>query len=256
MEQFKMIMRLAKNDFKSRYSATVFGIIWAFIQPLMTVLVFWFVFQLGFKSAPVKDMPYMLWLIVAYIPWIYFSDILNFGVNALNDYSYLVKKVKFKVELLPLVRIISSAFVHIFFLGFIFLMFFCYREKLSFYCVQAIYYTVGLSILGWGLVMLLSALSTFFKDIAQFVTIILQIGFWATPIFWNKDVMVSGIVAQVLKINPLFYIVEGYRDSFLYRAPFWSHPVQTVYFWVLTIVIGFIGWRTFKKLRPHFADEL
>ena len=84
----------------------------------------------------------------------------------------------------------------------------------------------------------------------------MQIGFWATPIFWNKDVMVSGIVAQVLKINPLFYIVEGYRDSFLYRAPFWSHPVQTVYFWVLTIVIGFIGWRTFKKLRPHFADEL
>ena len=101
MEQFKMIMRLAKNDFKSRYSTTIFGMIWAFVQPLMTVLVFWFVFQLGFKSQPVKDMPYMLWFITAYVPWIYFSDILNFGVNALNDYSFLVKKVKFKVEVLP-----------------------------------------------------------------------------------------------------------------------------------------------------------
>ena len=67
MEQFKMIMRLAKNDFKSRYSTTIFGMIWAFVQPLMTVLVFWFVFQLGFKSQPVKDMPYMLWLSLIHI---------------------------------------------------------------------------------------------------------------------------------------------------------------------------------------------
>ena len=87
MEQFKLIMRLAKNDFKARYSATLLGIIWAFVQPLMTVLVFWFVFQMGFKSAPVKNMPYMLWFIVAYVPWIYFSDVLNFGVNSLNDYN-------------------------------------------------------------------------------------------------------------------------------------------------------------------------
>lgn len=256
MEQFKLIMRLAKNDFKARYSATLLGIIWAFVQPLMTVLVFWFVFQMGFKSAPVKNMPYMLWFIVAYVPWIYFSDVLNFGVNSLNDYNYLVKKVKFKVEILPLVRVISSLFVHVFFIIFIFVMFGCYRKTIGIYCVQALYYTISLTALSWGMVMFLSALSTFFKDISQLVSIVLQIGFWITPIFWNKDVMVSGIVAQVLKVNPLYYIVEGYRDSFLYQHPFWSHPVQTIYFWTLTIGMGILGWKTFKRLRPHFADEL
>lgn len=256
MEQFKLIMRLAKNDFKSRYSATIFGIVWAFVQPLMTILVFWFVFQMGFKTAPVKNMPYMLWFIVAYVPWIYFSDILNFGVNALMDYSYLVKKVKFKVELLPLVRIISSFFVHVFFVVFIFFMFACYKAPITIYCIQALYYTIALTALGWGIIMLFSALSTFFKDIAQIVSIVLQIGFWVTPIFWNKDVMVSETVGQMLKINPLYYIVQGYRDSFIYNEPFWHHPVQTIYFWVLTLIIGFLGWRTFKKLRRHFADEL
>lgn len=256
MKQLVMIIRLAKNDFKSRYAATTFGMIWAFIQPLMTVFVFWFVFQMGFKSAPVKNMPYMLWFITAYVPWIYFCDSMNFGVSVLNDYSYLVKKVKFQVEVLPAVRIVSSLFVHVFFVMFIFVMFFCYQAPLTVYSIQAIYYTVALTFFSWGLVMLCSALSIFFKDIAQVVSILLQIGFWATPIFWNKEQLLSGVIAQIIKINPLYYIVEGYRDSFLYNVPFWSHPVQTVYFWVLAVGMSFIGWKTFKKLRPHFADEL
>ena len=102
----------------------------------------------------------------------------------------------------------------------------------------------------------MSALSTFFKDTSYLVSIVLQIGFWATPIFWNKDQMESETIRQILKLNPIYYIVEGYRESFLYHIPFWSHPVQTLYFWIFTLVICILGWRTFKKLRPHFADEL
>ena len=256
MEQFQMIMRLAKNDFKAKYSASILGIFWAFIQPMVTVLVFWFVFQMGFKSAPIDNIPYILWFIVAYIPWIYFSDILNFGVNALVDYNYLVKKVKFQVHWLPIIRIISSLFVHIFFIFFIIFMFWCYKYPLSVYCLQGIYYSIALTTLGWGIIMLFSALSTFFQDISQIVSIILQIGFWVTPIFWNIDTIENEAVKKILELNPLYYIVVGYRESFIYEVPFWKHPGQTVYFWVFTLIICFLGWRIFKKLRPHFADEL
>lgn len=255
MKQVQLIMRLAKNDFKAKYSASLLGIIWAFVQPMITILVFWYVFQMGFKSAPVDDMPYILWFIVGYVPWIYFSDILNFGVNSLVDYSYLVKKVKFKVEYLPVVRIISSLFVHIFFIFFIFFMFTCYKYSISIYCIQALYYTVAVTIFGWGIIMLFSALSTFFRDISQIVSVVLQIGFWATPIFWNTD-MISESVTTVLKFNPLYYIVIGYRESFIYKIPFWYHPKQTIYFWVCTLIVCTVGWYTFKRLRPHFADEL
>ena len=68
LEEPQLIFKLAKNDFKAKYSNSFLGITWAFIQPLITILVFWFVFQIGFKTAPVDNVPYILWFIPAYIP--------------------------------------------------------------------------------------------------------------------------------------------------------------------------------------------
>ena len=256
MEKVSLILRLSINDFKAKYAASVLGIIWAFVQPIITILVFWFVYQVGFKSSPVDDIPYILWFIVAYIPWIYFSDMLSFGVNSLSDYSYLVKKVKFKVEYLPTIRIISLSFVHMFFVAFIFFIFKCYNMPLSIFNIQVIYYSIALTAYSWGLVLFLSALSVFFRDISQIVMIVLQIGFWATPIFWNINDIENEAVIKIIKLNPIYYIVEGYRDSFIYNIPFWKHVEESYYFWGGTLVIGMLGYFVFKRLRPHFADEL
>ena len=97
-------MALARNDIKARYSNSIFGILWAFATPTATILVFWFVFQMGFRNPPVADVPYILWFVTAYIPWIFFTDALTSGCNCLVEYSYLVKKIRFRVEILPLVR--------------------------------------------------------------------------------------------------------------------------------------------------------
>lgn len=250
-----LIYRLAKNDFKARYSASVLGIIWAFVQPLITVLVFWYVFQMGFRNAPVNDIPYILWFVVAYVPWIYFNDMLTFGVNCLIDYSYLVKKMKFKVSILPVVKVLSSMFVHLFFLLFIFIIFGLYGFPITVFSVQALYYSLALTVFSIGFIWLVSALAVFFRDVSQIVVITLQIIFWATPIFWNVK-EINSEVAAVLKLNPLYYIIEGYRESFIYKVPFWAHPKETLYFWVVTIIIFLLGTFVFKTLRPHFADEL
>ena len=256
MEQVRMIVRLAKNDFKAKYSASALGTLWAFVQPLATVLVFWYVFQAGFKTPPVNDMPYILWFIVGYVPWIYFSDILSCGVNVFSDYSFLVKKVRFQIEYLPLVRVISSLFVHLFFLIFLLFMFWYYQFDLSIECVQILYYSFAITVFGWGLIMLLGSLSCFFSDIAQIVPVILQVGFWATPVFWNPDTTINRSVRQILSMNPMYYIVDGCRRSFLYHDYFWNHPLRTAYFWLVTLSVCCIGVIAFQRLRPHFADEL
>ena len=119
----KLILSLAKNDFKTKYAGSYLGIIWAFIQPIVTVLVYWFVFQKGLKAAGMNtktgvEVPYVLWLISGLVPWFFFQDALSTGTNALLEYSYLVKKVVFKISILPIVKIISSLFVHCFFILF------------------------------------------------------------------------------------------------------------------------------------------
>lgn len=254
-KQHELIFKLAKNDFKAKYSNSFLGITWAFVQPLVTILVFWFVFQKGFKTAPVSDIPFILWLIPAYIPWIYFTEILNSTANCMLEYSYLVKKVKFNVEIIPCVKIISATFVHLFFIGFIFFMYLVLRKPITIYCIQVIYYSFALMVLGFGSGMLISSVTVLFKDFSQIVNVVLQIGFWATPIYWNPDKMEKWAVT-ILKINPVYYIVDGYRGCFVNQDAFWNHPIYTLYFWLFTLIIGIVGCHTFYVLRPHFADEL
>ncbi|NFG28053.1 ABC transporter permease [Clostridium botulinum] len=251
----ELLIRLSINDFKAKYAGSALGIMWAFIQPLVTILVFWFVFEMGFKSAPIDDFPFILWFIPAYIPWLFFSDILMSTSNCLYEYNYLVKKVKFKVSMLPIVKIISALFVHIFFVGFIFFVYTIYGYKINAYFFQSLYYTFALIIFSIGLSLAISSLSVFFKDMSQLISMILQIGFWVTPIFWNSET-IEPWVSKILKINPIYYIVRGYRDCFVYGVPFWHRINTTIYFWILTIVLFILGTFIFKKLRPHFADEL
>ena len=137
----KLTVTLAVNDFKTKYSGSYLGIFWAFVQPVVTVTVYWFVFQLGFRSDPVKDFPFVLWLIAGIVPWFYFSDALNGGTNSLLEYNYLVKKVVFNIDILPIVKVCSALFVHGFFVCFMFILYLAYGYGIDLYCIQDIYYT-------------------------------------------------------------------------------------------------------------------
>ncbi len=123
------------------------------------------------------------------------------------------------------------------------------------YWFQMIYYLVCTLVLALGLGWAFSALNVFIRDVEQITNMGLQIGFWATPIFWDMNMMPSDI-QSLLKLNPLFYIVQGYRDSFIYHIPFWQHPGLTLYFWVVTLALLLFGIFVFTKLKPQFADVL
>ncbi|SHH33898.1 ABC transporter permease [Tepidibacter thalassicus] len=251
-----IIFELAKNDFKAKYAGSYLGVIWGFIQPIITILVFWFVFQVGFKTPPIeKDIPFILWLVCGMIPWFFFSDGFVNATNCLLEYSYLVKKVVFRVSILPIVKILSSIFVHLFFVVFIFIMFFLYGNKLSIYNIQVFYYSFSIVILLLGLSFITSSINVFLKDTVQIVSIIIQFGFWLTPIFWSyKNIPVKYV--KFFKLNPMYYIVQGYRDAFINHVWFWERYNQTIYFWCLSILILTVGVFIFKRLRPHFSDVL
>ncbi len=250
------ILNLAKNDIKSRYSGSLFGIAWAFVMPLATILVFWYVFQLGFKNLPVGDAPYILWFSAAYIPWIFFTDATTSGCNALNEYSYLVKKVSFNVNTIPWIKLISSIGIHFFFIGFLLLMYWIYGYKFNVYNLQIVYYLICTCALSIGLIWLISAITVFFKDLNSLYNVLVQIGFWATPILWNEETMVDEHVRRILALNPLHYIVNGYRSCLFNNDWFWVDIKDAIYFWALTLLIMEAGYVVFRRLKPFFADEV
>ncbi|MCC0684457.1 ABC transporter permease [Clostridioides sp. ZZV14-6345] len=251
----KLIFDLARNDFKTRYAGSYLGIFWAFIQPIVTILVYWFVFQVGFRSAPIENFPFVLWLISGIVPWFFFSESLMNSTGSLIEYSYLVKKVLFKISILPLVKTISSLFVHIFFITFTVLLYIVYKEFSGIYIFQIVYYSICTFYLSLGISYITSSVIPFFKDIREIINIFLQIGMWMTPIMWNYS-MLPEKYQWILKLNPMYYIVEGYRDSFINKVWFWERYNQTIYFWLISTIIFVFGIHLFKKLKIHFSDVL
>ena len=253
----KLVLSLAKNDFKTKYAGSYLGIVWAFIQPIVTILVYWFVFSVGLKAGTVSDYPFVLYLVSGIVPWFFIQDALNGGTNALIEYNYLVKKVVFKISILPIVKIISALFVHVFFVAFALILCACYGYTPSLYTLQIIYYSVCTFLFVLGLVYATSAIVIFFRDLTQIISIFLQVGVWLTPIMWDINMLSSHPwLIKLFKLNPMYYVVTGYRDSMLGHIGIWNHASWTIYFWVVTILLFGLGSVIFKRLKPHFADVL
>lgn len=251
----RLIFSLAKNDFKQKYASSYLGVIWGFIQPLITILVYWFVFQVGFRQTDVGDLPFIIWFVSGIIPWFFFSEALSACTNVYMEYSYLVKKVVFKIETLPVIKIISTIFVHCFFIFFLICISSAYKYYPDIYVLQVFYYLFAMIVLIFAITVFTSAVVLFFRDLSQIVNIIINVGFWATPIGWNITMLPSWLQI-VFKVNPVFYIVTGYRDAFVEKIFFWERPFHTIYFWCFCIVVLLFGVKVFNKLRPHFSDVI
>lgn len=254
----KLILQLSKNDFKTRFAGSYLGVVWAFVQPIVTVVLYWFVFEKGLRAPSPANVPFVLWLLAGLVPWFFFSEAWNSGTMSMLDYQYLVKKVVFQIDILPTVKVFSALFVHMFFILFTLILYACYGYFPDLYTIQILYYSFCVLVLALGMSYITSAVICFFRDLMQIIGIILQVAMWVTPIMWNFD-SITGMpdwLRKVFMLNPLFYIVQGYRDALADKVWFWEHPYYTLYFWALTLVIFAVGVHLFKKLKVHFADVL
>jgi len=253
-----LIWKLSKNDFKKRYAGSYLGAVWAMVQPVVTVLMYYVVFDviMGQKVQMTdSDVPYVLFLTAGLVPWFYFSESLNYGTNALLEYNYLVKKVVFKISILPIIKIIAATFIHVFFAMVLLVIACLFGYYPSLYTLQLVYYSFCMFVFVLGLSYSTCAIMVFFKDIAQIISILLQIGMWATPILWDVN-SVSPTMQMIIKINPLVYIVNGYRSAIFEKTWFFEDFYSTMYFWIFTVAIFGIGALIFKRLKVHFADVM
>lgn len=251
-----LIWKLAKNDFRKRYAGSYMGAVWAMVQPVITVGMYYVVFELVMPGTSRTDeAPFVLFLTAGLVPWFFFNEAWNNGTNALREYDYLVKKVVFKISILPVIKVIAATFIHVFFVLVLLIVAALYGYYPSVYTLQIFYYSACLFVFVLALSYMSCAIVVFFKDLSQIINIILQIGIWATPILWDIDGLSAKWVIFI-KINPLVYIVEGYRSAVYRREWFFQDFFSTMYFWIATVVLFGIGTAVFKRLKVHFADVL
>jgi ABC-type polysaccharide/polyol phosphate export permease len=252
---FHIISQLARRDFRARTGQTFLGPIWGILQPLIMILLLWFVFEIGLRANLSKRQPYILFLLCGMLPWHYFTESLNQLTRVIPQYAFILKERSFRIQLVPIAKIFSIAIPHLTLVALLFIVCLWYGIPLSVFNVQLVYYFICLIFLITSLGFIVSSVGVFFPDLGLIIPVVLQMSFWITPIMWDVN-KIPEQYQWVIKLNPMIYIIEGYRDSVLDRVPFWEHPSEALYFWIFTLVVFAIGLYLFNRLRTAFWEHL
>lgn len=256
-EQFsnlQLILRLAIYGIKSNYQQHYLGVLWQLINPFVRIVTYWLVFGLGIRGgSPVGTTPFFIWLITGLIPWIFISTTIVQASNSIYAKVHLVSKMKFPVSILPSVSIIANLgnlFVLLAILEFIL---FINGNNQILYLLQLPYYLLCMVVFIFALSILSATLTTMIRDLQNMLQSIIRILVYVTPILWDM----SGLPEKVhtlLKLNPVYYLIEGMRKTFLGQGWFFQDLAYLFYFWCVTLLLLIVGATIHIKLRDRLVD--
>ena len=253
----QQIFKLSISDLKKTYRGAALGWAWAIIKPAVTIFVYWFAFEIGLRAGKdVNGFPFFLWLISGLIPWFYMSNMITSGTDSIRKYSYLVTKMKFPISTIPTFVSISKFIVHILLMIITIGIFVLMGKMPTIYMLQLPFYML-LNLIFFTIFSLLSGLlASMSKDFANLVKSFVTAIFWLSGIVWNINTISIPWLKSFLMINPVTFLVEGYRNCFIHQTWFWEQPKRLMYFVIITLVMLILAVWTYKRLRKESPDVL
>jgi len=253
----ELLVSLTRKELKVKYRGSVLGFFWSLLNPILTMLVYSFVFSIVLRGG-VKE--FAIFLICALLPFNFLSNSVNYGTGSIISNSNLVNKIYFPREILPL-SIVFSNLVNFFFeliAIFIVLAFMGYKFYLFLYILPVLIFIQFFLVV--GMTLLVSALNVLFRDLQHLITIVMMVWFFGTPIIYPLSMVPERFQPFIKFINPMTIYAAYYRNIFYYvkypdGAGFPS-VLETVAAVGITLLIFFIGYFVFKKLEPRFAEEI
>lgn len=253
---WNVIFKLARVDLIKTYRGSALGWAWAIIKPSVTIFVYWFAFSIGLRhSNPVGDYPYIVWLVVGIVPWFYISEMLTQGTEAIRKYKHLVTKMNFPVSTICTFVSLSKIFVNICIIGIVLVIYALIGGSIDIYLLQLPFYVLAMLTFFTAWSVMASPLSAISKDFGNLVKSFTTAVFWMSGIMWNPDNIPVDWMRQLLKINPVTYIAEGFRDMFIYKQWFFEKK-ETIAFIIVLIVMWLLASFVYKSLRKDIPDVL
>ena len=252
----KLVLQLGKNDFKNRFAATSLGTIWGFLQPFVFMATYAIVFQYILKTGSSGNYPYAVWFFPGMTIWQWLNDSIMSASSSIRQYSYLVKKVVFPVDVIPTISVVASSFVGLFllFIAVIICMIYGYFPNI----LILIYVIFAATCFIISITRFTSAVTAVVPDFANLLGIIMQLFFWFTPIIWNLS-MLNGktTLLKIMQCTPFTYLITAFRQVFMNEDIIFAwNGGYTIIFWLVTIIMFIWGNSVFKRTKKDFADVL
>ncbi len=249
--QYRELLKTnVQKEIRGKYKGSFLGVLWSFLNPLLMVLVYALVFPYIMR-VPVDN--YLVFLIVAIIPWNFFTTCITTGCNCVWLNGGIIKKVYFPREILP-VSVIVAGLINFFISCLIILLFVIFGGVgLSIHILWLPLIAIIQSMLSLGLLFILSAINVYVRDVEYVVTFFLNLLFYGTPILYQAS-MFPEKIRWVLYLNPMAHLIDIYRSIFYYKMM--PNLGSVCYILALSFMILIIGYMVFRKLEKGFAEEV
>jgi ABC-type polysaccharide/polyol phosphate export permease len=252
-----LIQSLVARELKARYRGSFLGFFWSFINPLLLLLVYSFVFSYIMEaSQDPRVTPFALFMFCGILPWTWFSSSLLEASGVLISGGNLIKKVLFPAEVLPIVTVLSNM-IHFFFGLSILAAFLIWHQRPISLAELALFPLVVLVqlILTVGFALLLSALTVHFRDLRDILSNLLTFWFFATPIIYPYFLFEGKWQGTLLKLNPFTHLAITYQEILFFEGPV-GHLKWLLVLGVISIGFFFFSYFVFDRLRDTFAEEV
>jgi ABC-type polysaccharide/polyol phosphate export permease len=247
---------MARVTLVKQYSGTSLGFAWALVRPMLFIAVFWFAVSVGLRgSRLIGEAPYLLWLLPGIIAWFFVSETINGGGSSLRKNAHLVTRLVYPVATIPVFTVLAALFVHVVLMAIVVAIFLVTGYGIDLYFLQLPYYMLCAFAFGVVAATFFSALTAVSTDLGQLVRALMTLLFWLTPIIWPLESL-DGLMKRIIMLNPITYIVQGYRNAFVLEKWFFQQWEYALYFWGFLIVFALLASFVFGKLRSDFADIL
>lgn len=247
---WELLSNLVGRDLKTRYRGSILGIFWSLLNPLLLMLIYTVVFSIIVR---VNIKPYPIFLLAGLVPWNAFSQTLTNATNSVTENAGIVRKVYFPLEILPISAVLSAS-VHL-------------LISLGLLAVLAIVFQVGIGpsivflpalllfqiLFSTGLGCLLAAGQVYFRDVQYFLTVLITVWFFGTPIVYSID-LVPARFRALFEANPMAWLISSYQDIWFYKRP--PGVAHFLGFAVLAVLLAAAGLAVYERLSRRFAEEV
>jgi len=250
-----LIQSLVARELKARYRGSVLGFFWSFINPLLLLLVYSFVFSYVLPARQPNLDPYALFLFCGILPWTWFSSSLLESANTLIAGGNLIKKVLFPAEVLPIVTVLANMVHFLLGLPILVLFLFYYRhvpDALDLFWFPVV--VLVQLVFTLGLALIVSSLTVHFRDFKDILSNLVTFWFFATPIIYSMQ-DAPGLGKTVLNLNPFTHLAISYQEILFYAGPF-GHWKWLVALGAFSVGLFLLGYFMFDRLRDTFAEEV
>jgi lipopolysaccharide transport system permease protein len=251
-----LIQSLVVRDLKARYRGSVLGFFWSFVNPLLLLSIYTFIFKYVMKQDDPAVQPYSVFMFCGILPWTWFSSSLTESSGSLIAGGNLIKKVLFPAEVLPIVSVFSNM-VH-FFLGMPILLAFMignghYPDLIDLPWLPVIILIQLIFTL--GLALILSAVTVHFRDVRDLLSNLLTFWFFATPIIYRYDLPTVARWIKLFKLNPYFHLAVSYQEVLFFYGRF-GHAASLLKLGGLSVLLFLFAYWVFDRLRDSFAEAV